>query len=155
MKKQILSILFLCLFLIIYSQNPVIVKEDRKWNFVSETAVSFGLGIGGNSAFGAELQTMFLPKLSAQLGAGIEGFSGGLNYHIYPSVRSPYFSFQAWQQGFATEYKASYAGAMFVYRADKLLQAGLGAGYRFHKNPAIEYDSKFILMFNLGLYFPL
>jgi hypothetical protein len=44
---------------------------------------------------------------------------------------------------------------MFVYRADKLLQAGLGAGYRFHKNPAIEYDSKFILMFNLGLYFPL
>lgn len=155
MKKHILSVFLLFAFLGTFSQNPVIVQKDRRWDFVSESAVSAGLGIGGNSAFGVELQTMFLPKLSAQLGAGIGGFSGGFNYHIYPSVRSPYFSLQAWQQGFATEYKASYAGAMFVYRADRLLQAGFGAGYQIHKNPAVEFDSKYVLMFNLGVYFPL
>lgn len=155
MKKHILTLFLFLTFLVIKSQNPVLIEKDRRWDFVSETSVAFGLGMGGNSPFGVELQTMFTPRFSAQLGAGISGFSGGINYHIYPTVRSPYFSLQAWQQGFATEYKASYAGAMFVYRANKLLQAGLGAGYQFHKNPDIAFDSKYILMFNLGIYLPL
>ena len=111
--------------------------------------------MGGNSIFGAELQTMFLPRLSFQLGAGVNGFAGGFNYHFYPTVSSPYISLQAWQQGFGTGYKSAYAGPMFVYRADRFLQAGLGIGYQIHKNPAIEFNSKYILMFNLGVYLPL
>ena len=94
-------------------------------------------------------------RWSAQLGAGIHRFSGGFNYHIYPTVSSPYISVQAWQQGFGVNYKAAYAGPMFVYRANRLLQAGLGVGYLIHKNPEADVNTSYMMMFNLGIYLPM
>ena len=155
MKKIFLTFIFLIALLSGKAQENVYHDSHSRWDFAGETAFSAGIGIGGNSAFGAELQTMFLPRLSFQLGAGVTGFSGGLNYHFYPTVSSPYLSIQAWQQGFGTNYKSAYIGPMFVYRADRLLQAGLGVGYQIHKNPAVDFDSKYILMFNLGIYIPM
>lgn len=155
MKKHILSLVFLISFLEIHAQNYIYEQKHEKWDFVSETAVSAGLGIGGNSAFGAEMQIMFLPRWSSQLGVGINGFSGGINYHIYPTVSSPYISVQAWQKGFGVNYKAAYAGPMFVYRANRLLQAGLGVGYLIHKNPEADVNTSYMMMFNLGIYLPM
>lgn len=155
MKKHILLSIILLTFLSGKAQDNIYIEPQNKWKFVKETAFSAGIGMGGNSMFGAELQSMFLPRLSFQLGAGVNSFSGGLNYHFYPTVSSPYISLQAWQQGFGMNYKSAYAGSMFVYRADRFLQAGLGIGYQIHKNPAIEFNSKYILMFNLGIYLPL
>ncbi len=92
------------------------------------------IGTERNTAYGAEMQVMIQLRWSAQLGAGIHRFSGGFNYHIYPTVSSPYISVQAWQRGFGTVYQAAYAGPMFVDRASRLLQADLGEGYQIHKN---------------------
>ena len=89
MKKIILTFIFFIALLSGKAQENVYHDSHSRWDFARETAFSAGIGIGGNSAFGAELQTMFLPRLSFQLGAGINGFSGGLNYHFYPAVRSP------------------------------------------------------------------
>ena len=155
MKKGSLIAFFLVSVICIQAQNYIYEQKHDKWDFVSETALSAGIGMGGNSGFGAEMQVMFLPRWSTQLGVGINGFSGGFNYHIYPTVSSPYISIQAWQQGFAMNYKAVYAGPMFVYRATKLLQAGLGIGYQIDKNPATDSYSKYMMMFNLGIYLPL
>lgn len=155
MKKNITLILLLLLVTVTQAQNYVYLEKHDKWDFVRETAVSAGIGIGGFSAFGAEMQLMFLPRWSVQLGAGINGFSGGLNYHINPTVSSSYLSLQSWQQGFGMNYKAAYAGPMFVYRANKLFQGGLGIGYQIDKNPAIDINSKYMMMFNLGIYLPL
>lgn len=155
MRKIKYIVLFLAAFFTQVHAQQVIETRHSRWDFVTETAIGAGLGVGGNSVFGVEIQTMFLPRLSAQLGAGVGGFSAGLNYHIYPTVRSPYFSAQIWQNGFGNNYKAIYAGPMFVYRADRLLQVGLGAGYQIDKNPAVDFNSKYILMFNLGVYLPM
>ena len=155
MKKYLFIPAILFFVLNLQAQTNISQEKQSKWDFVRETALSAGIGMGGNSAFGAELQTMFVPHWSFQLGASVNGFSGGFNYHFYPTVSSPYISLQAWQQGFGTNYKAAYAGPMFVYRADRLLQAGLGVGYQIHSNPAVEFNSKYILMFNLGIYLPL
>lgn len=155
MRKFKYIILLLTGFFLQIQAQQVIETKHNRWDFVRESSISAGIGIGGNSAFGAELQTLFLPRWSVQLGAGINGFSGGFNYHIYPTVSSSYISFQAWQQGFATKYKAAYAGPMFVYRAERWLQAGLGVGYQIHKNPEIEFNSKYMMMFNLGIYLPM
>ncbi len=155
MKKFFIISFILFSAVSMHAQDNNAEAKHSRWDFVRETALSAGIGIGGNSAFGAELQTMFVPRWSFQLGAGVNGFSGGFNYHFYPTLSSPYISLQAWQQGFGTNYKAAYAGPMFVYRADRLLQAGLGVGYQIHKNPAVEFNSMYILMFNLGIYLPL
>lgn len=154
-KKHILLGIILLASISGNAQNNIYLEKNSKWEFVRETAFSSGIGIGGNSMFGAEIQAMFLPRLSFQLGAGVNSFSGGLNYHFYPTVNSPYISLQAWQQGFGMNYKSAYAGSIFVYRANRLLQAGLGIGYQIHQNPEIEFNSKYILMFNLGIYLPL
>lgn len=155
MKKFFLFVIFAFTIIVAGAQNYIYEQKHEKWDFVRETAVSAGIGIGGNSVFGTELQVMFVPRWSAQLGVGIGGFSGGVNYHINPTVSSPYISLQAWQQGFGKNYKAAYAGPMFVYRADRLLQAGLGLGYQIDRNPALEFNSKYMLMFNLGIYLPM
>ncbi len=155
MRKLILAFVFFAFGFGANAQNYIYLEKHNKWDFVRETAISTGIGIGDNSAFGVEMQTMFFPRWSGQLGVGINGFSGGINYHFFPTITSPYISLQAWQKGFGTNYKAAYAGPMFVYRANKLLQAGLGLGYQIHKNPEIEFPSKYVLMFNLGVYLPL
>ncbi|VBB48343.1 exported hypothetical protein [uncultured Paludibacter sp.] len=153
MKKLLISFALFFLFLTANSQTSTAVNSS--WDFVSETAVSAGFGMGGNSIFGADLEVMVLPRFSAQLGAGFWGFSGGINYHIYPTVSSSFFSFQAWQSGFGNRYKAIYAGPSFQYRANKLFQAGIGVGYQINKSPNYNPQNKALLTVNLGIYFPL
>ncbi|MGC3979501.1 MAG: hypothetical protein QM751_15545 [Paludibacteraceae bacterium] len=124
-------------------------------DYVPETAVSGGFGMGGSSVFGGNLELMFLPKISAQLGAGIDGFSGAINYHFYPTVSSPFLSLQVWQSGTGNRYKASYVGPIFQYRANRLFQAGIGLGRLIDKKKDYEPKSNFVLSLNLGLYFQL
>lgn len=157
MKKLIIILAFIVVgFHGLKAQQVIYAPVHHAYSdFVRESAVSVGLGMGGNSPFGAEMQLMLVPRLSAQLGVGFSGFSGGINYHLFPTVRSPYFSMQVWQQGYGNNYKASFAGPMFVYRAPLLFQAGIGVGYAFDVNPAVQLDSKLNLMFNLGIYLPM
>lgn len=153
MRHKIFVLLIMCISMVAKSQDSY--TRIGLTDFVPETAVSAGFGMGGGTVMGGEMEVMFFPRVSAQLGAGFFGFSGGLNYHIYPTVSSPYFSLKLWQDGLGNDYDATYIGPSFVYRAGRLFQAGLGFGYLVNKNPAYKPGSNFTLSFNLGLYFPL
>lgn len=154
-KKLFLILIIFTNFQIAKSQETVIYQEvHNPWNYVSEWAVSLGAGVGDYNTAGIEGEWMFLPKISLQTGVGINGFSGGVNYHFYPIISSSYISFKLWQQGFSQNYKAFYAGSMLVYRANKYLQAGFGIGYALKSNTNIVLPSKYAIMFNLGIYLP-
>lgn len=151
--------LFIILFFIFFSQS--VSAQDNNYSssslfgFASETAFSAEIGFGGSPMFSGTLETMFLPRLSAQLGAGFWGYSGGVSYHIYPTVCSPYFTLKAWQNGLGNRYKAIYVGPSFTYRASRLIQAGIGAGYMINKHPNFNPASKYVLTVNMGLYIPM
>lgn len=153
--KKLFFILILLFVLIYPAFSQTLIRDVPVSEFVGETAVSVGFGLGGNSLLGADLETMFLPRIGAKLGVGISGFSAGVNYYLYPTVQSSYCSLQAWQSGFGNDYKAVYLGPIFVYRASRLFQAGLGVGYALDKKDGYQLKNDYIISFNLGLYFPI
>lgn len=150
MKKSILIALFI--FLI---GGTATSQNVQLSDYVSESAISLGFGMGGGSVAGVDLELMPIPRLGLQMGGGINSFSGGINYHFYPTVHSSYFSLQVWQQGLGKNYKATFIGPMFEYRFVRYLEAGIGAGYMLDKSESYTVDSKFALAVNVGFYLPL
>lgn len=153
--KKLFFLLFFTVVLFSIKAQDNNYSSSSLFGFSPETAVSAEIGFGGTTMFSGTLETMFLPRLSAQLGAGFWGYSGGVNYHIYPTVCSPYFTFKAWQNGLGNRYKALYVGPSFTYRASKLIQAGIGVGYMINKHPNFDTASKYVLTVNMGLYIPM
>jgi len=155
-------------------QNEVVFLEPQaaqqpqvEWKPVSEgrterTAINFGFLMGGGS-IGGDLEFMVGNKAALQFGAGLGSVGCGINYHLKPYINSSFVTAQYWYQGFGENHYASYLGPMFVFRAKKILQIGIGFGTIVSKGPRIiEYCAKkgidvpsAALLWNIGLYFPL
>lgn len=123
-----------------------------------KTALDVGVLMGGGSLVGADFEVMPLPRLGLQAGLGISSFGASINYHLKPQINSSYLSFQYWKQGFGTNFYGSYIGPMFVFRARKIFQAGIGLGYILDKGNKWASESKdasVIALYNIGVYFPL
>ena len=85
----------------------------------------------------------------------------GLNYHFKPYINSQFVSIQYFHQGFGENHIWGLVGPMYVFRAKKILQIGIGFGTVVSKGPRYEalFGEKDMppaqLLYNIGLYFPL
>lgn len=119
-------------------------------------AINLGVLMGGGGLIGADLELLVTKQLGLQLGAGLGSVGGGINYHLKPYINSSFVSVQYFHQGFGENHFGSYIGPMYVFRAKKMFQAGIGFGSVLSKGPRWELeDIPIILLYNVGLYFPL
>lgn len=120
-------------------------------------AINAGVLMGGGSLIGADFEYMPASKLGIQAGMGISSFGFGLNYHLKDRINSSFISVQYWNQGFGDSHYASYVGPMFVFRAKKIFQAGIGLAAILDKGPQFKggTDVNAALLYNIGIYFPL
>lgn len=169
MIKKISTVLSVCITLATtcFGQQNNIAYFDTKTKKVKtvlereeRASVNVGLLMGGGSLIGADLE--FLPgkRVGFQFGAGISSLGFGITYHFKPYINSQFVSVQYWHQGFDNNHYASYLGPMYVFRAKKIFQFGIGLGSILSKGPRWEthYAGKeeppMILLYNIGLYFP-
>jgi hypothetical protein len=153
--KTVIATLFL-LWLLSFQSNAQYDLGER----ASDSRASLTIGIlqGGGSLVGADLEFLASDRLGIQLGAGLVGFGGGINYHLKPTIRSSYFSFQYWHQGTGESFTQSVAGPNFVYRGKRWFTFQIGAGIRIEEGPALPNslkDTPFMLMYAIGAYIPL
>ena len=140
--------------------QPVVQKKLER---NERTSINAGVLMGGGSLIGADLEFLVGKSTGLQLGAGIGSMGFGVNYHLKPYINSSFVSVQYFHQGFGDSHYGSYLGPMFVFRARKILQIGLGFGAVLTKgNGMIDYyESKdlkipsIMSLYNIGLYFPL
>jgi len=153
MKKLIISLLLMSISLGMYSQIAADQQEIEK-----SSSLTVGFLQGGGSLFGADFETLLSKKIGLQLGAGLFGYGGGLDFHLKPSIRSSYISLQYWHQGFGTGYTQSVLGPSFVYRGERWFTAQIGLGYVLGYGPSwpgSAVKSPVILTYALGAYFPI
>lgn len=151
--KHLLILIMICISASLFSQtDPVIEPTEKKHS------ITLGLLQGGGSLIGADLEFLLTQRFGVQLGAGIIGFGGGLNFHFKPSIRSSFISLQYWHQGVGEGYSQSVIGPNFVYRGKKWFTAQIGFGFPLEKGPAWP-DSMdqppVMLMYAIGAYIPL
>ena len=130
------------------------MEEPKK-----HAAISFGFAQGGGGLIGADLEFLIGGRFGLQLGAGFPTIGAGLNYHLKPEINSPFVSVQYFQIGFGDFKVASLVGPMYVYRARRLLQVGVGWGAVVSKGPKWEDamknpDVAMLLQISVGLFFP-
>jgi hypothetical protein len=135
--------------------NPVSgAREER-------TSINVGVLMGGGGLVGADLEFLVINRAGLQFGAGLGSMGFGVNYHFKPYINSQFVSVQYFQQGFGENKVWSLAGPMYVFRAKKIFQAGIGFGTVVSTGPRYEEFSKgkeispVQLLYNIGLYFPL
>ncbi len=151
MKNLILTILFISLSLNLFSQiEPK--DNDEKWN-----SLTIGILEGGGSFVGFDVELMVSDHLGFQVGGGIVGFGGGINYHLKPSIRSSFLTIQYWNQGTGQSFVQNAVGPAFVYRGKKWLTFQIGLAFPLSKGPA--YPSNFeqtpiMLSYAIGAYIP-
>lgn len=124
----------------------------------TNTSITFGLLNGGGSLIGADLETLVTDRLGLQIGAGLIGFGGGVNFHLEPSIRSSFISLQYWHQGLGETFTQDLVGPNFVYRGKKWFTCQIGLGAILSRGPAFPENldrTPVILMYSLGAYFPL
>jgi len=136
--------------------KPMSARDER-------TSINAGVLMGGGSLIGADLEFLVGKSVGLQLGAGISSMGFGINYHLKPYINSQFVSVQYWHQGFGDAHYGSYIGPMYVFRAKKILQIGIGFGSVLTKGAGMieYYESKdlkvpsVMALYNIGLYFPL
>ncbi|MDR2906626.1 MAG: hypothetical protein LBU91_01380 [Bacteroidales bacterium] len=135
-------------------RNDASSMENQK-----RTSINVGVLMGGGSLLGTDLEFLLAQRVGLQVGAGISSVGAGLNIHLKPQINSSFVSVAYWHQGFSDNHYASYLGPMFVYRAKKIFQAGIGLGAVTSKGPKWNPDGKSdvnaILLYSIGVYFPL
>ena len=82
--------IMICISTNLFSQTELIEKRH---------SITIGLLQGGGSLVGADFEFLLTDHFGFQIGAGLVGFGGGLNYHFKPSIRSSFISLQYWNQG--------------------------------------------------------
>ena len=163
MKARIF-LLSLCVsvFSIVSGQETAENKSQEMQEVKSNFVIDLGLLMGGGSLIGVDLEYVIpTTRFGLQVGVGIGSYGGGINYHLKNNPRSSFLSFQYWQQGFGENHYASYIGPMFVYRAKKWFQAGMGIGNIIEKGPRWATVNKseqarkvnVALLYNVGIYF--
>jgi hypothetical protein len=161
MKNRIFLLLICISFpIFLYGQSNETQPEQAEP--VKNVAINAGFLMGGGSLIGIDFEGLVVQdRFGLQLGFGIGSIGGGINYHLKEGVNSSFVSLQYWRQGFGNDYYASYIGPMFVFRAKKLLQIGLGIGNIIDKGPQWEVVNtkekaqkvNMALLYNIGLYF--
>jgi len=134
---------------------------NTKFDGEKRTSINVGVLMGGGSLIGADLEFLVGKRIGLQLGAGISSVGLGINCHLQPCINSQFVSIQYWHQGFGDNHYASYLGPTYNFRARKILQLGVGFGAVLTKGPMWKttYTDKneppFVLIYNIGLFFPL
>jgi len=123
------------------------------------TCITAGILQGGGSLIGADLEVLLSQRFGAQIGGGIVGFGGGLNFHLKPGIRSSMISIQYWNQGIGNSFTQSLIGPNYVYRSKKwfTFQIGIGAILELNEANTIYDEGQVpdaILTYAIGAYFP-
>jgi len=135
-------------------------KTNSTTNLISQetSCVSVGILHGGGSLVGADLEFLLSPRFGAQVGAGLVGFGGGLNFHFKPDIRSSFISVQYYNQGIGNNFVQSMVGPAFVYRSRKWFTFSVGLGAILEVGDEEIYDEgeqpDVILTYAIGAYFP-
>jgi hypothetical protein len=127
------------------------------------SSINVGLLMGGGGLIGADLEFLVSSRVGLQLGGGLGSAGFGVNYHFQPhNIRSSFMSVQYLHQGFGENHYASYVGPMFVFRARRILQFGIGFGTILSKGKGWDRawggkdaPGNVLLLYNIGMYFPL
>jgi len=150
--KQLFFIILICSSVTLFSQTEQVNDplEKRK-------SVTLGILQGGGSLVGIDLEFLLTKHFGFQVGAGLVGFGGGINYHFKPSIRSSFISLQYWNQGIGNSFVQNVIGPNFVYRGKKWFTFQLGLGMPLQRGPAMPADfiqPKVMLMYSIGAYLP-
>ncbi len=149
MKKIIFVFLLSVLSMTSYSQTS---NDD------SRSCVTIGILQGGGSLLGADIEFLLTEQFGFQLGAGLVGFGGALNYHLKPSIRSSFISINYWNQGIGDYFAQNMIGTTYVYRAKKWFTFQIGLGTPLDKGPAMSESfnqPSVMLLYSIGAYIPL
>ena len=158
MKKKLLLVAIVIGAIVVkpcFGQEGELVVEDQK-----RAAVSFGVFHGGGGIVGADLEFLIGGRFGLQIGAGFPTIGAGINYHFKPQINSSFVSLQYFHVGVGESKVASLVGPMYVFRARRLLQLGVGWGAVTSKGPLWEKameknpEASMLLQFTIGLYFP-
>lgn len=154
-KPSGISLLVLISFLF-NSANLDAQVEDRRFD-PRQRCITVGILQGGGSMVGFDVEALVSKRIGLQIGSGLIGIGGGINYHFKPTIRSSFLSLQYWHQGLGERYTQSVIGPSYVFRARKLFSFQAGIGYAFEKGPAWPDDRvhpTVMLLYAIGLYFP-
>jgi len=96
----------------------------------TKSCVTIGVLNGGGSLIGADFESMIAERMSLQIGFGLIGFGGGLNFHFKPTVMSSAISFGFMNQGLAGDNLSQrLLGVSYLFRHRGGFTAQLGLGY--------------------------
>ena len=140
------------------TQQPQVEFKPIPTGREERTSINVGVMMGGGGLIGADLEFLVGKRVGLQLGGGLGSMGFGLNYHFKPYINSQFVSVVYWHQGFGDNHYASYLGPMYVFRAKKILQLGIGFGTVLSKGPQMPekfQDVPVAMLYNIGLYFPL
>jgi hypothetical protein len=152
MRFIIIIILFCGLSVNLFSQ----IRSDTI--FLKKASVTIGILNGGGSLIGIDYESLITKRIGVQIGAGLVGFGGGINYHLKPNIRSSFISLQYWHQGFGELFAQDAIGPSFVYRGKKWLTFQIGIGANIQQGPAYPKNldkQPIMLLYSIGAYFPL
>lgn len=156
--KYLFSFALIISTLALYAQNGTFYQQEAAQKPEKTKCLTLGVLQGGGSLLGADFEVLISKQVGMQVGMGLVGFGGGINYHFKPSVRSSFLSLQYWHQGYADSYAQSVAGANYVYRGKKWFTFQIGLGVPLEIGPAMPEDYQVppvMLMYSLGAYIPL
>jgi hypothetical protein len=141
------------------AQDYYVEKTTSKHTYEETSCITAGILQGGGSLVGADLEVLLSKRFGAQIGAGLVGFGGGLNFHLKPGIRSSMISLQYWNQGIGNSFTQSLVGPNFVYRSKKwfTFQIGIGAILEVNEENSVYDDGRVpdaILTYAIGAYFP-
>lgn len=151
--KQIFIMILICISTNLFSQEEQVIEQPEEINIIT-----IGILQGGGSLIGADIEFLISDRFGIQIGAGLVGFGGGLNYHFKPSIRSSFISLQYWNQGIGNSFVQNAIGPNFVYRGKKWFTAQIGLGVPLDKGPAMPDNfeqAPVMLMYSIGAYLPL
>ena len=152
MKIALIFIMIFGLTINLFSQTDQVDEIEKR------NSITIGIFQGGGSLIGADLEFLITKQFGFQLGAGLVGFGGGLNYHFQPSIRSSFISLQYWNQGIGDSFAQNAIGPNFVFRGKKWFTFQIGLGVPLEKGPAMPDDFEqppVMLLYSIGAYIPI
>ena len=152
MKKYLFVIIICSVSLKLFSQAGMYDEIEKR------NCITLGILQGGGSLLGADFEALLTDQFGIQIGAGLVGFGGGLNYHFQPSIRSSFLSLQYWNQGIGETFTQSAFGPNYVFRGKKWFTFQIGLGLPLEKGPAWRENivqPPVMLLYSIGAYIPL
>ncbi len=149
---------FFCLIFILGAIQLRAQEATKNVQPEARSALTVGVLKGGGSLVGVDFEFLLTERMGVQVGAGLVGFGAGLNFHIHPSIKSSFVSFQYWNQGIGDSFAQNAFGPNLVYRGKRGLSAQIGFAVPMKRGPALPSDfvqPHLMLTYALGIYLPL